>query len=66
MRGIVVSKPCTCFSKRFAASVEIDEKRDSRLVFIGRGPPKERLKEELNPAASDLVSGGSRFDVIER
>jgi len=54
------------FSKRFALSVEIDEKRDSRLVFIGRGSPKQRLKEELNPTASDLVSGGSRFDVIER
>jgi G3E family GTPase len=24
-----------------------DEKRDSRLVFIGRGLPKERLKQEF-------------------
>jgi G3E family GTPase len=31
-----------------------DERRDSLLVFIGRGLPKERLKEEFEPAASDL------------
>jgi len=24
-----------------------DEKRDSRLVFIGRGLPKEKLREEF-------------------
>jgi G3E family GTPase len=26
---------------------KVDEKRDSRLVFIGRGLPRERLKQEF-------------------